>query len=62
LSPLDLDLARIHCLLEKKYSSDDNSSFTYICGDNPPTVLQLTPFMVKERAMLIACKVSKTID
>jgi hypothetical protein len=66
LSPLDLDLAQIHCLLEKKYGNNDDSGFTYICGDDPPTVLQLTPFMMKEWAMSIVCKshlaVSKIID
>ena len=53
LSPLNLDLAHIRCVLEKKYGSDDDSVFTYICGDGSPTVLQLTPFMMKEWAMSI---------
>ena len=53
LSLLDLDLACIRRLLEKKYGSDDDSGFTYICGDDPPTVLQLTPFIMKEWAMSI---------
>ena len=53
LSPLNLDLARICHLLENKYGGDDDSGLTYICGDDPPTVLQLTPFMMKEWAISI---------
>ena len=49
ISDLDRELARLRVLLEKKYGSDDDSGFTYICDDNYK--LSLTPLMMREWAM-----------
>lgn len=53
LTKIDSELARLRCLLEKKYSNDYDAGYTYIdpvTSDSVP----LTPFMMKEwaRAMV----------
>ncbi|KAH9983640.1 hypothetical protein BJV77DRAFT_1072745 [Russula vinacea] len=51
LTPLDMNLARIRCLLETKYRSDNDSEFYYICADG--TSLSLTPLRMREWALAI---------
>lgn len=54
LNKLDYKLARFRQLLEKKYGTDHDGTYTYI---NPITAntIPLTPFMMKEwaRAMYV---------
>lgn len=55
LTKVDSELARLRCLLEKKYANDHDAGYTYIdpiTSDSVP----LTPFMMKEwaRAMVIS--------
>ena len=46
LSEFDYGLARFRGLLERAYSNDHDSGYTYICHDG--TSLPLTPLMMKE--------------
>jgi hypothetical protein len=64
LTKIDLELARLRGLLEKKYSNDHDAGYTYIDSVTSDSV-PLTPFMMKEwaRAMvrdLLPIKLFKT--
>ncbi|KAI9444439.1 hypothetical protein BJY52DRAFT_1128191 [Lactarius psammicola] len=49
LSKIDHELARLRCMLEKKYASDRDGSYAYIDAATATTI-PLTPFMMKEWA------------
>jgi hypothetical protein len=51
LSDLDRNLTRIRLMLEKKYASEKDSGFTYVCADG--SKLRLTPFMMHEWCIAI---------
>lgn len=46
-----MNLARIRCILETKYRSDNDSGFYYVCADG--TRLSLTPLRMREWALAI---------
>jgi hypothetical protein len=49
LTKVDSELARLRGLLEKKYSNDHDSGYTYIDPISSESI-PLTPFMMKEWA------------
>lgn len=51
LSDLDRNLARIRLTLEKKYASEKDGGFAYVCADGAK--LRLTPFMLREWCIAI---------
>ena len=51
LSDLDRNLARIRVMLEKKYASEKDGGFSFVCADGAK--LRLTPFMMREWCIAI---------
>jgi hypothetical protein len=52
LSKIDVELARFHLLLEKKYATDHDGTYSYI-DPATGTAITLTPFMMKEWAQAL---------
>ena len=54
LTKIDYELARFHCMLEKKYGTDHDGTYSYI-DPVTATTTPLTPFMMKEWARAMVC-------
>ena len=60
LTKIDYELARFRQMLEKKYITDHDGTYSYIDPTTASTI-PLTPFMMKEWARAMVCNVLASV-